>query len=373
MSKSSRVPPALVAGVAVGAAVAAGVAALGLTGIGIRRPVSHPDPAHSVDDAWQRVEALRSAEEGAIHPAGHTTLLAPVDPAPGTPTVVLMHGLTMTPDQFGWVGGVIRDAGYRVLLPRMPDHGRTDGSCSALGRRPRRGPHGLGRLGDRHRERVRRSGLGPGALGGRAHGFVVRARPAGGHSRRGDRALRCAARVPLEHRPHGGAARGPASDDDALLGPESSETDAALSPYGYPGFPVRGASAYMRVSEALHDRRLPSQPNLERAVLVLNDGDDQISDPRARELFRSVLLRDRCRLRGDHASVRAGVEPRLHRPLAIAQARPARRPRGAARLAGNRRARGGPSDRGVPGLGHRRPALPSGRLCPDGCGILFAY
>jgi hypothetical protein len=45
----------------------------------------------------------------------------------------------------------------------------------------------------------------------------------------------------------------------------------------------------MRVSEALHDRRLPSQPNLEHAVLVLNDGDDQVSDPRARELFRKCF------------------------------------------------------------------------------------
>jgi hypothetical protein len=65
------------------------------------------------------------------------------------------------------------------------------------------------------------------------------------------------------------------------------QADAELSPYGYPGFPLRGASAYMRVSEALRDRRLAQQPNLESAVLVLNDGDDQISDPRARELFRA--------------------------------------------------------------------------------------
>jgi hypothetical protein len=67
------------------------------------------------------------------------------------------------------------------------------------------------------------------------------------------------------------------------------KADADLSPYGYPGFPLRGASAYMRVSEALRDRRLPQQPNLESAVLVLNDGDDQISDPRARELFRAAF------------------------------------------------------------------------------------
>ena len=67
------------------------------------------------------------------------------------------------------------------------------------------------------------------------------------------------------------------------------KADAELSPYGYPGFPIRGASAYMRVSEALRDRRLPAQPNLESAVLVLNDGDVEVSDPRARELFRAAF------------------------------------------------------------------------------------
>jgi pimeloyl-ACP methyl ester carboxylesterase len=288
MSKPLRVPPALLAGVAAGAALVGGLAALSLTGIGIKRPVSHPNPAHSLDDAWQRVEALRTAEEGAVHSAGHTRLLAPTDPAPETPTVVLMHGLTMTPDQFAWVGGVLRDAGYRVLLPLMPDHGRTDGSSAALADVRAEDltawadsvidiAHGFGGP-------VWVLGL---SAGGLMASWCARVRP---------EVTRVAAIAPFAA-PHGYrwsivrmAARLegmlPATMHywDPVL-----QADAELSPYGYPGFPLRGASAYMRVSEALRDGRLAQQPNLESAVLVLNDGDDQVSDPRARELFRSAF------------------------------------------------------------------------------------
>jgi carboxylesterase len=286
MAKPLRVPPALIAGAAAGAALVGGLAALSLTGVGIKRPVSHPDPAHSVDDAWQRVEAIRTAEEGSIHSAGHTTLLAPIDPLPETPTVVLMHGLTMTPDQFGWVGGVLRDAGYRVLLPCMPDHGRTDGSSEALADVRAEDltdwadsvidiAHGFGGP-------VWVLGL---SAGGLMASWCARVRP---------EVRRVAAIAPFAA-PHGfrwSVVRMAARLEGRL--PKTMhywdpvrQEEAELSPYGYPGFPLRGASAYMRVSEALRDRRLPQQPNLESAVLVLNDGDDQVSDPRARELFRA--------------------------------------------------------------------------------------
>ena len=288
MSKCCRPSTALIAGAAVGAALAGVVAALGLTGIGIKRPVSHPDPAQSVDDAWQRVEALRTAEEGSIHSAGHTTLLTPADPAPGTPTVVLMHGLTMTPDQFAWVGGVIRDAGYRVLLPRMPDHGRTDGSSTALADARAEDLTGWA-------DSVIDIAAGFGgpvwvlglSAGGLMASWCARVRP---------EVTRVAAIAPFAA-PAGypwAAVRAAARLEGRLptkmhYWDAELKTEAELSPYGYPGFPIRGASAYMRVSEALYDRRLPAQPNLESAVLVLNDGDVEVSDPRARGLFRAAF------------------------------------------------------------------------------------
>ena len=287
MTRPCRVPPVLAAGVAAGAAVGA-VATLCLTGIGIRRPVSHPDPARSVDDAWQRVEALRSAEAGEIHPAGHTTLLTPTDPATGTPTVVLMHGLTMTPDQFGWIGGVIRDAGYRVLLPLMPDHGRCDGSSEALADVR---AEDLTDWADSTVDIAAGFG-GPVwvmglSAGGLMASWCARVRPEvtlvaaiapfaapAGYPWA---AVRIAARL------EGKLPKTMHYWDDEL------KTEAILSPYGYPGFPIRGGSAYMRISEALHDQRLPQQPNLELATLVLNDCDGAVSEFRARELFRKCF------------------------------------------------------------------------------------
>jgi pimeloyl-ACP methyl ester carboxylesterase len=280
MGKPLRVSPALVACASVGAAIAGAVATLCLTGIGIRRPVSHPDPAHSVDDAWQRVEALRSAEEGEIHPAGHTGLLTPDDPEPGTPTVVLMHGLTMTPDQFAWVGGVIRDAGFRVLLPRMPDHGRTDGSSASLAEVR---AEDLTDWADSAIDIAAGFGGPVWVLGLSAGGLMAawcaRVRP---------EVTRVAAIAPFTA-PAGypwAVVRMAARLEGLLPKTMHYWTETVTSPYGYTGFPIRGASAYMRVSEALYDSRLAAQPNLEQAVLVLNDGDDQVSDPRARELFR---------------------------------------------------------------------------------------
>jgi len=287
MIRPCRVPPALLAGVAAGAAVGA-VAALSLTGIGIRRPVSHPDPAHSIDDAWQRVEALRAAEAGEVHPAGHTALLTPLESPPGTPTVVLMHGLTMTPDQFGWIGTVIRDAGYRVLLPLMPEHGRTDGSSEALADVC---AEDLTEWADSTIDIA--SGFGGPvwvmglSAGGLMASWCARVRP---------EVTRVAAIAPFTA-PAGypwAAVRIAARLEGKLpttmhYWDDELKTEATLSPYGYSGFPIRGGSAYMRISEALYDRRLAQQPNLQHATLVLNDCDDAVSDARARELFRSCF------------------------------------------------------------------------------------
>jgi len=288
MKKCTRVAPAFIVGATAVTALAGAVAALAFTGLGIRRPTSHPFPARSVDDAWQRVELLRAAEESHVHAATHTTLLAPGDPAPGTPTVVLMHGLTMTPDQFGWVGRVMRDAGYRVLLPLMPDHGRTDGSCRLLADVT---AEDLTTWADEVIDIAAGFGGPVWVLGLSAGGLMAawcaRVRP---------EVTRVAAIAPFTA-PAGypwAAVRLAARLEGRLpttmhyWDPELKD-DADLSPYGYPGFPIRGASAYMRISEALVDRRLSRQPNLQRASLVLNDGDDQISASRARDLFRACF------------------------------------------------------------------------------------
>jgi alpha-beta hydrolase superfamily lysophospholipase len=268
-----------------GAAIGTAAAMWFTTGIGIRRPLSHPNPTNTAENAWNRLKELRSDEGDEIHGPGHTTLLEPSSSRPGDPTIVFFHGLTDSPDQFAWIGRVLRGAGYRVLLPRMPDHARIDRSAEHLAHHR---ADDLTAFADDAIDIAAGFG-GPVWVAGLSAGGLLatwcgRTRP---------EVRRVVAIAPF-FAPHGyrwsivrAAARLegllPRTMhwwDPELLG------DAALSPYGYAGFPVRGGSAYMRISESLYDERLPAQPNLERAVLVLNGSDKQVSDVRARECFR---------------------------------------------------------------------------------------
>jgi pimeloyl-ACP methyl ester carboxylesterase len=271
-----------------GAAVGTAIALWLTSGIGIRRPLSHPHPTIDAEDAWNRLKELRASEGDEIHGPGHTSLLEPSSSRLGDPTIVLFHGLTDSPDQFAWIGRVLRGAGYRVLLPRMPDHARVDRSAERLaGHRA----EDLTSFADGAIDIAAGFG-GPVWVAGLSAGGLL--------------ATWCARTRPEVHRvaaiapffaPHGyrwGVVRAAARLEGLLPAtmhwwdPEHLQ-DALVSPYGYAGFPIRGGSAYMRIAESLYDERLPGQPNLERAVLVVNNNDDQISDVRARECFRRLF------------------------------------------------------------------------------------
>ena len=280
----------LIAGLT-GVAIGAAVVAWFTSGIGIRRPLSHPEPTVGPEDAWDRLKEWRASEGAEIHGAGHTNLLEPLHARPGDPTIVLLHGLTDSPDQFAWIGRVLRGAGYRVLLPRMPDHARIDRDASPLAHHR---ADDLTAFADEAVDVAAGFG-GPVWVAGLSAGGLL----ATWCGRTRSEVTRVAAIAPF-FAPHGyrwGLVRAAARLEGLLPAqmhwwdPERLE-NAVVSPYGYAGFPVRGGSAYMRISEALYDGRLPEQPNLERAVLVLNDSDDQISDVRARECFRKCF-RDR--------------------------------------------------------------------------------
>ncbi len=271
-----------------GAAIGTAVALSLTTGIGIRRPLSHPDPTTGPEDAWDRLKQLRAGEGDDIHGPGHTTLLEPATSKPGDPTIVFLHGLTDSPDQFAWIGRALRGVGYRVLLPRMPDHARVDRDAAKLARHR---ADDLTAYADGAIDIAAGFGGPVWVVGLSAGGLLAtwcgRTRP---------EVERVAAIAPF-FAPHGfrwGVVRAAARLEGLLPATmhwwdEERHEDAIVSPYGYAGFPLRGGSAYMRISEALYDDRLPSQPNLERAVLILNDSDDQVSDSRARECFRQCF------------------------------------------------------------------------------------
>ncbi|HET9327572.1 MAG TPA: alpha/beta hydrolase [Candidatus Eisenbacteria bacterium] len=83
-----------------------------------------PRPAPDYAQAIQRVEALRAADKGELHPLcrlelmthGHRTERA----------VVLLHGLTNCPRQFVSLGRTLHERGANVLIARIPHHGLAD-------------------------------------------------------------------------------------------------------------------------------------------------------------------------------------------------------------------------------------------------------
>jgi alpha-beta hydrolase superfamily lysophospholipase len=52
--------------------------------------------------------------------------------APGAPTVVLLHGLTATPQQFDALAPMLHARGRNVLVPRLPKHGYHNRMTKAL-------------------------------------------------------------------------------------------------------------------------------------------------------------------------------------------------------------------------------------------------
>lgn len=86
-------------------------------------PASVASAASDPASARQRFAEL-AALDGAVPDATRSRLLEPAGEA--VATVVVWHGFTNAPSQFVAVGELLREHGYRVLLPRMPYHGQAD-------------------------------------------------------------------------------------------------------------------------------------------------------------------------------------------------------------------------------------------------------
>ena len=88
--------------------------------------ISRPDPATGYPDALERFRALSEAEAevGPLLDVCRSRLLTH-----GRPTeraMVLFHGYTNCPEQFGQLGERFHALGYNVFIPRLPYHGYVD-------------------------------------------------------------------------------------------------------------------------------------------------------------------------------------------------------------------------------------------------------
>ncbi|MBX2998836.1 MAG: alpha/beta fold hydrolase [Caldilineaceae bacterium] len=94
--------------------------------------VSHSSPAGSYDEAIDRLHALQAAEGEDLNPLCRTRALTHGQRTERV--VVLLHGFSNCPEQFGEFGRQMFAEGYTVLAPRLPRHGKADRLTEDLAR-----------------------------------------------------------------------------------------------------------------------------------------------------------------------------------------------------------------------------------------------
>jgi carboxylesterase len=96
------------------------------------RPLeSHPEPVQTYDHAIARVKSLQDEDNTDL--ARDVCITKLLDHGMQTEhVVVLLHGFTTCPEQFHELGKQYFEAGYNVLIPRVPYHGLSDRMTDAL-------------------------------------------------------------------------------------------------------------------------------------------------------------------------------------------------------------------------------------------------
>ena len=91
---------------------------------------SNPEPAADYDEAMQRAEALLADDGPEINPLCVSRVLTHGERV--EQSVVLLHGYTNCPQQYSVMAQTYFDAGYNVVVPRLPSHGYADRMTDAL-------------------------------------------------------------------------------------------------------------------------------------------------------------------------------------------------------------------------------------------------
>jgi carboxylesterase len=266
---------------------AAGGAALAYT----NRPVPllrlDHDPARDYAQAMGRFEALRARDDAEpIDPLCASRLL--VHEAQTEKAIVLYHGYTNCPLQLYMLGDLLHEAGYNVLIPRVPRQGHMDKMTDEISRL----------RSDELAEFVVQTidvaaGLGKrltvlGFSGGgtlasyAAHEMDVVSEailiaPLVGVHLVPNMIIRTAYRVTR------------VAPERYLWWNPIERGEGPYSPRAYPRFSTRSLSAYLQLSLGLYDTPPARTGELDRIVLILNENDFAVDNQYAREFVEHVL------------------------------------------------------------------------------------
>jgi alpha-beta hydrolase superfamily lysophospholipase len=232
-------------------------------------PAGRPAPA--TDEASSRARLAELMAMDADTPEATRTRFFEAD-GQARATVVIWHGFTNAPPQFGLVAEALSRSGVRVLLPRMPRHGQADLLTRDL----------ENLTADELTAHVDTcidiaAGFGdPVWVLGLSAGAVL---AAWGAATRGE-VERLALVAPLVA-PKGLPlpllrllVRFPKLVPNFYLWWDPrKKRELGHSPYAYPGFPMPGILPFLHLSESLFDHSVEAGHRLERTVLVSNPGD----------------------------------------------------------------------------------------------------
>lgn len=253
-----------------------------------------PNPAADYDDAMVRAAQLQAADGADVDPRCTTRVLSHGQRA--AQSVVLLHGYTNCPMQFDAVAKAYYDAGYNVVVPRLPGHGLSDRMTKALSDIT---PADLTSTADNAvdiadglGERVTVVGL---SAGGTLAGWLAAQRDDVSEA-----VLVAALMVPrvLPEITVGPVARlGGLLPDYYLWWDGKQKEQLASPPYAYPRFSIHSLAALLAVGRKAQ-QSTPRDTDLQRLVVITNDNDAAVRNAAVMRL--ADRLGNRAAQRQDH-------------------------------------------------------------------------
>ena len=251
---------------------------------------SEPDPASTYEQGMARAEELTAADGPDVNPVCQSRVL---DQGERTETaVVLLHGYTNCPQQWDAIARAYADAGYSVVVPRLPGHGEQDRLSPALSSIT---PDELVETGDLAVDIA--AGLGEDVWvvglsgGGTLAGWLASERDEIGT------AVLVAPLVAPKVLPE--FAVGPVSRAFRVIPDISLWWDSALKeqlaspPYAYPRYTLRSLGAFLAIGRATQHTEPRRETPLDRLVVITNENDAAVSNAGVYDVERQLeqLLR----------------------------------------------------------------------------------
>ena len=242
-------------------------------------------PAASYDEAMELADDLQAADGPEINPRCQSQV---IDQGQRTEkAVVLLHGYTNCPQQFSALARAYADAGYNVVVPRLPGHGEADRLTTALSDID---PAAVTETGDLAvdiaaglGEKVTVVGL---SGGGTLAGWLASER---------DEVTEAVLIAPLvvpkvvpevAVAPLARAAR---VIPDVFLWWDSDLQEALNDPpYAYPRYSLRSLGAFLAIGRDTQTSEPARQTPLERLVVVVNENDSAVSNAGVYDVERQL-------------------------------------------------------------------------------------